>query len=134
MMLTGEDRETRIALDTDNRAVWGSPGYPEPKAVRQTMAERTHDRCFCPDGVARQMRAAVADGSRVDRLAGIRVPTLVLHGADDPLLLPECGAHTAQSIPGAVYQEIEGMGHNIPDALAPVIAARILDFIAASRV
>jgi pimeloyl-ACP methyl ester carboxylesterase len=130
LTLTGADREARVRLDTENRAVWGSPGYPETEAIRRAMAEHTHDRCYCPEGVARQMRAAVADGSRVGRLAGIEVPTLVLHGADDPLLLPACGAHTAESIPGARFEEIAGMGHNIPDALAPEIASRVLEFIA----
>ena len=126
---TAPDRAGRIALDAENRAVWGSPGYPETEAERLEMATRTYDRCHFPEGVSRQMLAAIEDGSRVQRLAGIRARTLVIHGADDPLILPACGEDTARVIPGAEFQLIPGMGHNIPHALAPEIGTRILAFI-----
>jgi pimeloyl-ACP methyl ester carboxylesterase len=122
-------RDAIIALDASNRALFGSPGFPESEATRLAMATRVYDRCYYPQGVARQMEAALADGSRVARLARISAPTLVIHGADDPLLLPQCGEDTARHIPGAELQLIPGMGHNIPDALAPDIAARVLAFI-----
>lgn len=121
-------RTGRIRLDADNRAVWGSPGYPETEAERWQAAEAVYDRCYFPEGVARQLLAAVEDGSRVARLAGIRVPALVIHGADDVLILPEHGEDTARAIPGAEFQLVAGMGHNIPDALAPDIARRVLEF------
>ena len=129
LTMSAQDREERIALDVENRALWGSPGYPETEAERRLAAEAVHDRAFDPEGVARQMRAVMSDGSRVQRLAGIRVPTLVIHGADDPLIPPAAGRDTARCIPGAAYQEVPGMGHNIPDALAPDIARRVLAFI-----
>lgn len=122
-------RADRIAMDVESRAVWGSPGYPEPEAERRRAAEAAYDRCYYPDGVARQMRAVLEDGSRVERLAGIKARTLVIHGADDPLVPPACGEDTARAIPGAVLQLVPGMGHNIPDALAPDIARRVLDFL-----
>jgi len=123
-------REAIIALNTSSRALFGSPGYPESETVRLAMATRTYDRCYYPEGVARQMEAAIADGSRVERLRQIEVPTLVIHGADDPLLLPACGEDTARHIPGAEFQLVPGMGHNIPDELAPDLAQRVLKFIA----
>lgn len=122
-------REAIIALDASNRALFGSPGYPESETLRLAMATRAYDRCYYPEGVARQMEAAIADGSRVERLRQINVPTLVIHGADDPLLLPACGEDTARHIPGAEFQLVPGMGHNIPDELAPDLAQRVLEFI-----
>ncbi|MGE0622174.1 MAG: alpha/beta fold hydrolase [Pseudomonadales bacterium] len=122
-------REGRIRLDAENRAIWGSPGYPESEADRLRAARVTYDRCHYPEGVARQMGAVLADGSRVARLAGIRARTLVIHGADDVLILPDHGADTARAIPGAEFQLVPGMGHNIPDALAPDLARRVLDFL-----
>lgn len=122
-------RDAVIALDASNRQLFGSPGYPESEASRLTIATQVYDRCYYPEGVARQMEAALADGSRVDRLHQISAPTLVIHGADDPLLLPACGEDTARHIPAAELQMIAGMGHNIPDTLAPDIAARVLEFI-----
>lgn len=126
---SASSREGRIRLDAENRALWGSPGYPETEAERLQAARVTHDRCHYPAGVARQMAAVLEDGSRVARLAGIRARTLVIHGADDVLIPPEHGADTARAIPGAEFQLVPGMGHNIPDALAPAVARRVLDFL-----
>jgi len=53
------------------------------------------------------MLAILSDGSRVKRLSTIKGPTLVIHGADDPLVPLAAGKHTAQAIPGAkleIYQ------------------------------
>lgn len=129
MLEQASGREAIIALDASNRELFGSPGYPESEAVRLAMATRVYDRCYHPEGVARQMEAAMNDGSRVERLRRITAPTLVIHGADDPLLLPACGEDTARHIPGAQLQLIEGMGHNIPDSLGVLIADRVLDFV-----
>lgn len=130
MMVTADTREGIIELDVENRVVWGSPGYPETEAVRRAMSEAVYDRAHYPEGVARQMLAAIEDGSRVARLAGVTAPTLVIHGADDPLVLPAGGEDTARSIPGAEFVMIPGMGHNIPHELAPIIAEHVLGFIA----
>ena len=130
MMMTASTRAGLIELDVENRVVWGSPGYPETEAERRAMSEAVYDRSHYPQGVARQMVAAREDGSRVERLGAITAPTLVIHGADDPLVLPAGGEDTARSIPGAELVMVPGMGHNIPHALAPLIAERVLAFIA----
>jgi pimeloyl-ACP methyl ester carboxylesterase len=129
MLERASGREAIIALDASNRALFGSPGYPETESVRLAMATRAYDRCYYPEGVARQMEAAMNDGSRVERLRRIKAPTLVIHGADDPLLLPTCGEDTARHIPAAELALIDGMGHNIPDSLGELIASRVTEFI-----
>jgi pimeloyl-ACP methyl ester carboxylesterase len=53
------------------------------------------------------------------------VPTIVIHGADDPLILPACGQDTAASIPDAEFMLVQGMGHDLPDALYSVVIAAI---------
>ena len=126
---TADGREAIIALDADNRGAFGSPGYRVPLAARMAAATRAYDRCHYPQGVARQMAAAVSDGSRVARLKQIQAPTLVIHGADDPLLPVACGEDTAVHIPDAEILVLPGMGHDIPDALAGVIAGPVVDFI-----
>ena len=124
------DRDELIEQETHNRLVFGSPDYPEPEGVRREMSIRAYERCWAPDGVARQMKAATADGSRVGRLNQIRSRTLVIHGRDDPLIPLGCGQDTARQIRGSSLQVIDGMGHNIPDALAADIGKRVLHFIA----
>ena len=71
------------------------------------------------------MAAVVADGSRVQRLATIQKPTLVIHGSEDPLLPMECGVDTARHIKGAKLEIIEGMGHDIPPPLVDKLTSLI---------
>lgn len=121
--------EALIELNAENRAVFGSPGYPESYAVRLKAARDAYERSYRPEGVTRQMRAAIADGSRVERLRTLQVPTLVIHGADDPLIPVAAGRDTAAAIPGAQLEIVPGMGHNIPEALAPAIVALVVGFV-----
>ena len=52
-------------------------------------------------------------------------PTLVIHGADDPLVPVEGGRDTAAAIPGATILEVPGMGHDLPLGLVETIADAI---------
>jgi pimeloyl-ACP methyl ester carboxylesterase len=102
-------------------------GFPEEEArVRQT-AVRMAARGMSPEGGARQMLAVVASGSRKASLPQIKAPTLVIHGADDPLVPLAAGEDTANSIPGARLVVIEKMGHALPMAVWP----RVIDEISA---
>ena len=127
---SADSTEALIELNAENRAVFGSPGYPESREERLAAARRAHTRSFRPAGVVRQMRAVIADGSRVERLRGLNVPALVIHGADDALIPVAAGRDTAAAIPGARLEIIAGMGHNIPESLAPRIVAIVMEFIA----
>ena len=107
--------------------VLGSPGYPaDPDEVRRHAAE-AWDRDHDPAGVGRQLAAIYASGDRTERLAGVAVPTLVLHGADDALIDVSGGRATADAIPEAELRVLDGMGHDLPTALWP----EVIDAIAA---
>jgi pimeloyl-ACP methyl ester carboxylesterase len=123
------DRKGAIAQMANTLRVIGSPGYPEPEEVLWEAAEKRFDRCYCPEGVSRQMAAVIADGSRVELLKTISVPSLVIHGADDPLVPVEGGIDTAAHIPGASLEIIPGMGHSIPKELVPRFIEMISTFI-----
>ena len=81
--------------------------------TRRTMAE-SFDRSYYPQGVARQLVAILTQRDRRSALASLKVPTLVIHGTDDPLVPVEAGKDTAKSIPGSRLILIEGMGHDLP--------------------
>lgn len=53
------------------------------------------------------------------------MPTLVLHGADDPLVDVSGGRATAKAVPNAEIVIFAGMGHDLPRALWPEITERI---------
>lgn len=99
--------------------VIGSPAYPVDPDLLRTRVRETIQRSTYPDGFARQMAAIIADGDRRNRLKAIKAPTVVVHGAADPLVPIEAGRDTAASIPGARLVEIPGMGHNLPVELIP---------------
>ncbi len=106
------------------------PGYPASEAEMRARAEvRTDYAPFDMDGVARQSAALIVASPRNALLKQVRCPTLVLHGADDPVIPAAAGKDTAESIPGAELIIIPGMGHDFPAALAPVFLKHIGDFV-----
>jgi len=88
--------------------------FPDDEALDRERAEAVFARGLHPAGVARQLAAILASGSRKAALRSVRVPTLVLHGDADPLVPLACGVDTAESIPGARLVVIPGMGHALP--------------------
>ncbi len=83
-----------------------------------TMVQRS----WHPAGTARQLIAVAADGDRTPMLAGIRVPTHVIHGAADPLVPAAAGEELTHRIAGATLDLIPGMGHDFPLQLLPRFA------------
>ena len=118
-LLTPAPRERAAYVEHQVAAlhVYGSkPAWLDDDAIRRRAAA-SYDRCFCPEGIVRQMMAAFHDGSREEGLRRLDVPTLVLHGSRDTLIDPSGGRRTAEVVPGARYVEIEGMGHDYPPAV-----------------
>jgi len=131
VLLTPAPSERAAAIEHGVR-VWrtiGSPGFPFDEAEVRDRAAQTFDRGVNPPGVARQLVAILASGSRREALRGVRAPTLVIHGAADPLVPVEAGRDTAQAVPGAELLEIEGMGHDLPRPLWPRFVAAITGLV-----
>lgn len=100
-------------------------GYPfEEDAYRALIMEEAQ-RAYDPGSVGRQIAAIAVSGDRRPLLGTIKVPTLVIHGVDDPLFVPACGEDTASAIPGAELMLVDGMGHDLPHQLYKVVVDRI---------
>lgn len=106
----------------------GSPSWPTAPAALRQRVEASIARASRPAGSARQLLAIAADRDRTPMLAGIQAPTQVIHGAADPLIPAANGRDLLARIPGALGDFIEGMGHDLPQALL----ARMADSIAAN--
>ncbi|NUZ06249.1 alpha/beta fold hydrolase [Piscinibacter koreensis] len=107
-------------------ALIGSPGFPTADAELREQLGLAVDRSYHPQGSARQLMAIVADGDRTSLLGAIRAPTQVIHGAADPLVPLPAGRELARRIGGAELDVIDGMAHDLPEALWP----RFVDGIA----
>jgi pimeloyl-ACP methyl ester carboxylesterase len=113
---TREDAIDRAVLF--NRTV-GSPAYPTDETELRDRAVRAFDRAVNPQGVARQLAAAMTTPDRTEDLRRLDLPTLVIHGAEDPVIAVSGGQATAEAIPGAELVVIDGMGHDLPRPLWP---------------
>ncbi|RZQ59450.1 alpha/beta fold hydrolase [Amycolatopsis suaedae] len=105
--------------------VIGSPGYPAPEERLRARAEASFERGINPAGTARQLAAVLAAPDRTRALGTLRVPTLVVHGEQDPLITVSGGRATARAVPGAELDVVPGMGHDLPEALWPRFAGGI---------
>ncbi len=105
--------------------VIGSPGFPTDRAALREQVARTVRRGHCPAGMTRQLVAIIASGDRRRQLSRITAPTLVIHGADDPLVPVAAGRDTAHHIAGAKLMVIEGMGHDLAPGLVPILVDAI---------
>ncbi|MDH5264053.1 MAG: alpha/beta fold hydrolase [Betaproteobacteria bacterium] len=110
--------------------VIGSHAFPVDPAALRELCQRVARRGYDARGTARQMLAMLASGDRRAELETIAVPTLVIHGTEDPLIPKAAGREVARHVPGAKLMELEGMGHDLPAALIPRIVAAIAEHCA----
>ncbi len=122
------DREGYVQSFVATYHQLGSRRYPPGDDRTRALAERCFERGVNPRGTARQLIAITSTRDRTVDLAGLRVPTTVIHGTADRLVMPSGGRATAAAIPGARLVEIQGMGHDVP----PVLWERVVDEIAAT--
>jgi pimeloyl-ACP methyl ester carboxylesterase len=123
-LTTGDDAtyvERSVAIF---RIVSGS-SFNEAEA--RSMAEIDRARSYCPDGTARQTAAIMATPDRTKQLQNLRVPTLVVHGMEDVLVVPSGGLATAKAVPGARLLMFPDMGHNLPKHRHSEMAEAVLE-------
>lgn len=115
------ERERYVEHTVSLFGLVGSPGYETNETVLRDMLGLTFDRGMSADGFARQLGAIFASGRRVRALRRITAPTLVVHGLADRLVAPSGGRATARVIRGAHLLLLDGMGHDLPRELWPLL-------------
>lgn len=128
------DLEGYLAHSARSAQTIGSPGYPFDAPGQRERALADVKRSYYPAGFARQYAGVVASPDRRSKLAGVKAPTVVIHGADDPLVPVEAGRDTAENIPGAALKIIPGMGHDIPPELYDEVIDAIAEVAAKAKV
>ncbi len=122
-------REAVIEGSVLSNRVMGSPSYPTAPDEVRARAARAFDRAYDPAGFARQLQACLTTPDRTEALRRLDLPALVVHGADDPLIGLSGGRATAAAIPGSELLVIDGVGHELPEAVWPVVVDRIAELV-----
>jgi pimeloyl-ACP methyl ester carboxylesterase len=107
-------RDEAIEASLEGSRVIGSPAYRTDETELRERAAAAFDRCYCPDGTARQLGAILGSPDRTEGLRGVHMPFLVIHGESDPLVTLSGGQATAAAVPDATLLTIPGMGHDLP--------------------
>jgi pimeloyl-ACP methyl ester carboxylesterase len=121
-----EDREASIEFGVEAGKILYGSGFPFDEDKARERAAMAYDRKFYPQGMGRQLLAIMASGDRTEKLAAVKVPTLVIHGNDDPLIIVDCGIATSKAIPGSELLLIDGVGHSSPPETWPQVVDAIV--------
>lgn len=125
----GHDGEPGIEdLVDQSVAGWkaiSSPGFPPNEQTLRAQCEAVIRRGHHGPGIARHLLACLCTTDRRKQLQQLALPTLVIHGTADPLIPLACGEDTAANIRGAELLTIEGMGHDLPEAILTQLADKI---------
>jgi pimeloyl-ACP methyl ester carboxylesterase len=109
--------------------VWrviGSPKHFDEARIRM-LSGQAWDRDHDAAGVARQAAAIVTQRDRTGDLGKVRAPTVVIHGAIDPLIHVSGGEATARAVPGARMVVVPEMAHDLAVANWSAIVDAIVD-------
>ncbi len=82
----------------------------------RALETRCVDRALNHDASFNHVLVNAHTAPRPDALKALRVPTLVIHGTEDPILPYAHGVALADQIEGAELVPIEGLGHELPPA------------------
>lgn len=117
----GDPHDTAAYIEREIQVRTALAGNVYPPDQKKLFEEIKADvaRSYYPAGFMRQGAVSMAGfyAGRQERLKTIKVPTIVIHGDQDPLVVLDAGKDVASNIPGADFKIIKGMGHDLPNPL-----------------
>ena len=121
------DRAAVIDYLTEQWRACAGRSHPFDEDETRALCERVLDRTTNIESSMRNHYAAEGTARWRERLGQLDVPTLVMHGSEDPVFPLGHGAALAREIPGAELIVLEGAGHELPrhswDVAVPAILA-----------
>jgi pimeloyl-ACP methyl ester carboxylesterase len=121
------DRDTLIERLTQYSRAFASPRRAFDEDAMRALWARVIDRTKNIESSMTNHDILPGESRRWrESLAELDVPTLVIHGDDDPLFGIEHGAALAREIPGAELLTLERTGHELPRAMWDVVVPAIL--------
>ena len=125
----GSLTKERIEKELADRRLWASTEWHDEEHARALFQEYDERSPIPRAAFERQARAALTEGNREDKLKQISIPTLVIHGTADTLISQSGGERTAEVIPDAKLELIDGWGHDLPPGCWPHLIERIVGHI-----
>lgn len=117
-----DTREASIQRLVDTYLLMCSRKHPIDETWVREIAEECWNRDHGPDGTNRQLAASRTGADLRAELARLKVPTLVIHGEDDPWIRLRAAHSLTKAIPGARLIAYPDMGHELPQHLWATIA------------
>ncbi|MEO6286856.1 MAG: alpha/beta hydrolase [Dyadobacter sp.] len=126
----GDPKDTAAYINREVKSMTilaGSVFVPDQKKLLKYVKNDVY-RSYYPDGLVRQGAASLVGfySGRQQQLKTIKVPVVVIHGSEDPLVVPEAGKDVASYIPRAHFELIKGMGHDLPEPAMKTIVNLII--------
>jgi len=118
-----------IASAVDGWRICNGNGIPFDAESMYRLQQRLRARAKTPSAAINHVLATVGSSGRMERLGRITVPTLVIHGQNDPCLPVEHGIALARAVPGAKLVVIPEMGHLLSPSLCQQVARMVLEHI-----
>lgn len=101
-----------------------------PRMIDKGLYELIKRNGYNRKAFEHQSIAVKKSGSRYEALKHVEIPTLVIHGVDDPLINMEHSKKYASILPNAETLFVEGMGHDVPSIYMPQINKEMLSLLA----
>jgi pimeloyl-ACP methyl ester carboxylesterase len=121
------DREAVIDYLTEQWRAGAGRSRPFDEQGTRALSARVVDRTTNIESSLRNHYAAEGGERWRERLGELHVPTLVVHGTEDPVFPLGHGEALAREIPGAALLALDGAGHELPrrdwDIVVPAILA-----------
>lgn len=128
-----EKREEIIEESVNLWRMLSGSRFPLDEALVKARVEESYDRAWNPKASQNHGMATMPVPSRLDALKKLDVPTLVIHGSEDPIINYAHGVVCAKVIPGAKLFTQKGVGHEIPLGIIPETVPVILEHIGGVR-
>ena len=120
------DRDTVIKMQVESFATIKGSRYPEDPAVAEFIA-RDFDRALNYASSVNHTPAMAQSNAWHHRLHEISVPTLVIHGDEDPILPYDHGQALHAAISNSTLLTMEGVGHELPQGVWDTVVPAILE-------
>lgn len=123
--------KARLALE---RSLHGSKNYTfdDRIHIEQAHYEIVYKRGYNPKASDQHGYAIKKSGSRLGELENLKIPTLVVHGKKDPLIIFQQAQKYAAAIPNCKTLFIDEMGHHLPEVFNKEITGAIKNHIFSS--